>query len=159
MERQKQIFREKSMKKVGSPEALDDYIRVPGPRAWLFLAVIGLLFGGFFVWSLFGNLYTTVPAVAVSGKDGVVCYIREEDAASLRPGMVLEVGRWELSLEEISQRPVPCGELDPYVCHVGGYAPDDWVYQVRAGAGEAEDGVYAAQVTTERVSPISFLWN
>lgn len=51
-----EIFREKSLERVSSPEQLNDYIRVTTPSVWLVLiAVIFLLIGGL-VWSIMGKV-------------------------------------------------------------------------------------------------------
>ena len=57
------IFREKSLKKVSSPEALNDYIRVTTPSVWLVLIALVLLLAGIFAWSVFGT-------VTVHAEDG-----------------------------------------------------------------------------------------
>ena len=41
-----QLFREKSMERVSSPEQLNDYIRGANPSVWLALAVVGFLLIG-----------------------------------------------------------------------------------------------------------------
>ncbi len=57
------LFREKSLKRVQSPEALNDYIRVTSPSVWLVLAALVLLLVGMLVWSVFGS-------VTVHAEDG-----------------------------------------------------------------------------------------
>ena len=57
------IFREKSLARVSSPEALNDYIRVTTPSVWLVLAAIILLLVGMLAWSVFGT-------VQANGTDG-----------------------------------------------------------------------------------------
>ena len=57
------IFREKSMDKVSSPEALNDYIRVTTPSVWVVLIALVLLLVGMITWSIFGR-------VTVHGEDG-----------------------------------------------------------------------------------------
>ena len=58
MEQKKQagIFREKSMERVSSPEALNDYIRVTTPSVWIVLAAAVLLLVGMLCWSVFGRV-------------------------------------------------------------------------------------------------------
>ena len=51
----KQIFREENLKKVSSPDRLNDYIRVTNPSVWLLLAAIIVLLAGACVWGIFGN--------------------------------------------------------------------------------------------------------
>ncbi len=50
------IFREKSLERVSSPEALNDYIRVTTPSVWIVLAATVLLLVGMLVWSIFGTV-------------------------------------------------------------------------------------------------------
>ena len=52
----KQIFRQKSINKVSSPEKLDDYIRVTTPSVWIVLIAIVLLLVGGIVWGIFGEV-------------------------------------------------------------------------------------------------------
>ena len=152
------LFRKKSMEKVVSPENLNDYIRVPNPGVWFLLLAILLLFVGFFVWGIFGFLHTTVSVVAVSEEGQLICYISEEDSGSVQVGMNLEIQGQELPIVSIASVPVCCEEMDSYVCHVGNFAKEDWVYEAQVD-GMAAGGVYSAQITTERISPMSFLWN
>lgn len=49
-----EIFREKSIEKVKSPEGLDDYIRVANPAIWVLLVAIIILVVGA---SIFGYFY------------------------------------------------------------------------------------------------------
>ena len=59
------LFREKSMQKVSSPEALNDYIRVTTPSVWIVLIALAVLLVGMLAWSVFGT-------VAVHNEDGSV---------------------------------------------------------------------------------------
>ena len=51
-----ELFREKSLKKVSSPEKLDDYIRVTTPSVWIALIAMVVLLAGVIVWGCFGEL-------------------------------------------------------------------------------------------------------
>ena len=57
------IFRQKSIDRVSSPEQLNDYIRVTTPSVWLVLIAIILLLVGMVAWSVLG----TVEAHAADG--------------------------------------------------------------------------------------------
>ena len=59
------IFREKSMDRVTSPEALNDYIRVTTPSVWIILAALVSLLAGMIIWSVFGT-------VKITQEDGTV---------------------------------------------------------------------------------------
>ena len=57
---QKQIFREKSLERIASPEQLDDYIRSSSPTMWILLAAIIILLAGVCVWGVFGRLWSAM---------------------------------------------------------------------------------------------------
>ena len=50
------LFREKSMERVSSPEELNDYIKVTTPSVWLVLSVAVLLLVGALVWGTLGTV-------------------------------------------------------------------------------------------------------
>ena len=58
---EKSIFREKSIKKVTSPEDMNDYIHVTTPSVWIVLAAIVVLLAGMIVWSIFGTVKRQNP--------------------------------------------------------------------------------------------------
>ena len=58
------FFRQKSLKRISSPEQLTDYLHVTNPGIWIFLAAVVVLLAGIFVWSTVGTLETTAKAAA-----------------------------------------------------------------------------------------------
>ena len=70
-----QLFREKSMERVSSPEQLNDYIRVANPSVWLALAVVVFLLIGICVWGIFGKLDTVLRVGAITEGERTVCYV------------------------------------------------------------------------------------
>ncbi len=61
----KQLFREESLKRVSSPEQMDDYIRVSSPGIWIMIAAVLTLLVGLFMWGIFGRVDM---AVKVNGE-------------------------------------------------------------------------------------------
>ena len=51
-----QLFREAAIKKVSSPEALNDYMKVTTPRVWIILIAVALLLIGAIIWGIFGSV-------------------------------------------------------------------------------------------------------
>ncbi|MCR5675308.1 MAG: hypothetical protein K6G16_06305 [Lachnospiraceae bacterium] len=62
------LFRQKSVDKLSSPEQLNDYIRVTTPSVWLVLLALIILLAGMIVWSVFG----TVEAHAEDGSSKTI---------------------------------------------------------------------------------------
>ena len=154
-----QIFRKKSIDRVSSPEQLDSYIRVANPGVWLVLIAIAVLLVGVCVWGVLGHLDTTVDAVAVCENDSVVLYVGDADGKSVQIGMEVRIGADTASVTAISPLPINAGaELNDYVCHIGGYGAEDWVYAVQTDAVLPE-GIHSAKIIVESVSPMSFVVN
>ena len=58
-----ELFREKSLQRIHSPEELSDYIRVATPSVWLVLLATAILLAGMLAWSILGT-------IDVEGADG-----------------------------------------------------------------------------------------
>ena len=60
-----ELFRDKSMERINSPEELNDYIRVATPSLWLVLLATTILLVGMLAWGVLGT-------VSVENEDGSV---------------------------------------------------------------------------------------
>lgn len=52
----KKLFREKNVKRVSSPEELNDYMRVTSPSVWAILISVIIFLVGFTVWGITGTV-------------------------------------------------------------------------------------------------------
>ncbi len=156
----KQIFRENNLKRVSSPEQMDDYIRVSNPKVWLALAAIVVLLLGACVWGIFGRIETTVDTAAVADKEGfVVCYLKESDVQLVEPGMEVRIKNDVYTISEIEKDPIKVTEdMDEYIIHVGGMKEGEWVHAAILD-GSAPEGVYQAEIVVERIALMSFVTN
>lgn len=154
-----QIFRKKSMDRISSPESLNDYIKVAGPGTWLLLGAIIILLTGACCWGVLGRLHTTVQTVAVSEEGRTVCYVAEDDISSVTENMKIAIDGKEYEITGISDMPVQLREEnDAYLLHVLAMEDKSWVYE--CAIGEAiPDGIYQGVITTDSVSPLSFITN
>ena len=50
------IFREKAIKKMSSPDQMNDYIRVTTPSVWIALLALAALLTGILAWSILGTI-------------------------------------------------------------------------------------------------------
>ena len=58
---QNQLFRQKSLERIQSPEEMHDYMRVTSPRLWMILAAIVILLAGFIAYASTTTMESTVP--------------------------------------------------------------------------------------------------
>ena len=56
-----ELFRQKSLERISSPEQMNDYIRVTNPGVWMVLGTIVALLAGVIIWAAAGRLETVVP--------------------------------------------------------------------------------------------------
>ena len=154
-----QTFRKKSVERVASPEQLNDYVRVANPGVWLALAAVLALLVGACIWGVFGRLDTTLTAVAIAEKGSISVYVKEADISSVEDGMTVTIADREYTVSSISAVPIAVtAELGDYALHLGGLQVGEWVYTVVL-AGELADGIYAADILIDSVSPMSFVFN
>lgn len=87
----KTIFRKASIDKISSPDQLNDYIKVSNPSVWIALAALFILLAAVFVWGFTGSLPTTVHTKGIAEGGSVACYVRTDDAASIRAGQAVKM--------------------------------------------------------------------
>lgn len=154
------IFREKSLKKIASPEQMNDYIRVSSPSVWMVLTAVIVLLAGVCVWGMFGHLDTAVQTGGVCADGRLTVLVSEEDHDKIKENAVISVDGVEYAVAEITNAPIRVDDqIDPYVVHLAGFTEGDWVYRLYADVPGLADGVYAASVITKRVRPLDFVLN
>lgn len=154
------LYREKNVQRASSPEQLNQYIRVSSPGVWAVLLGIIILLAGVCVWGIFGRLETTVKAVAISDGAKVVCYIRESEAASISEGNMVRINGGEYTVSAVSSQAVQAdgGDFTDYALHIADFQRGEWVCGVETD-GTIAAGAYYAEVVTETISPLSFVFN
>lgn len=137
MENRNKLFRQESLKRLSSPDDLNDILRVVNPSGWAVLLSVLLILAGIFVWSLVGNVERKInTSVEVSG--GVARFTVEDTALK-------------------SKMPVKVGDTESLLLNVG--KDKDGNYIGTANVSGMTDGIYEAEITVERISPIKFLFN
>ena len=159
----KQLFREKSLKRVNSPESLNDYVRVSNPGIWLVLAAVIALLIGVFVWGYFGRMESTVEVRTVAANGEVVCFVRDVDVLTLEQGMPIRVetaaGTVEGTVAEIGFESRKYSELaELYGLRLVADEAEDVVFTVALDV-DVPDGKYTTTIVTESIRPLSFLFN
>ena len=153
------IFRKKSVDRMLSPEQLDDYIKVTNPGVWMVLAAIVILLVGVCVWGVFGILETKLSVAAVSRDGQTILYVKEDNVASVQENMSVYIGDETYKVTSISAQAVTVTEeISEYARHTGELSIGEWVYVVQID-GSMPDGVYKAQIVTDSVSPLYFVFN
>lgn len=153
------IFRKKSVDKMSSPEQLNNYVKVTNPGVWMALAAIALLLIGICVWGVFGKLETKLTVAAVSRDGQTILYVKEDNVASVQENMSVYIGDETYKVTSISAQAVTVTEeISEYARHTGELSIGEWVYVVQID-GSMPDGVYKAQIVTDSVSPLYFVFN
>ncbi len=87
----KQLFRQKSMDKITSPEQMNDYIRVSNPSVWMILGAVIVLLIGVCVWGVFGRLDSTLQTGGVCKDGQLIIYVGEKDIDKLGEDTLVSV--------------------------------------------------------------------
>lgn len=144
---------------MSSPEQLNDYIKVTNPGVWMALAAIVILLVGVCVWGVFGKLETKLSVAAVSRDGQTVLYVKEDNLSSVKGNMSVYIGDETYKVVSVSVQPVAVTEeISEYARHTGELSIGEWVYVVQID-GNMPDGAYKAQIVTDSVSPLYFVFN
>ena len=122
------FFRKQSMKRVTSPEQLNDYLRVSSPKAWILLISVLLLIVGFLIWSAFTAVESYETGTA-SAEKGVLAITFEDASAAqhVQMGMTVQVGGIQAEVTSVG-----IGADGQIVAGAQASIPDG-VYEVRVG--------------------------
>ena len=78
-------------------------------------------------------LDTKISTAGVSQNGIFICFVAEENAAKIKPGMELNVDGNVLSVSEISAKPISVNaDMDEYLLYLGGFSEGEWLYEVTA---------------------------
>lgn len=135
-----EIYREKSLEKVKSPENLEDYIRVSNPSVWILIISIIVLLVGACVWGTVGYVDSTLDVNVRSEVGGLTAYVDDADVQDMRPGMIVKIKDFEATISKIERN----GQI--YICTL---QTDKTL----------PEGFYDGKLVVERVSPLSFVFN
>ena len=160
----KQLFRQKSMDHISSPEELHDYMRVTSPKLWMLLSAIIVLLVGFIIYASTAKMENIMPirVIAesgdradpaeggdVSGRDTLYyCNLPYSMKEVVSTGMTVRLGseRGHIDLMSI----VNDSEDSEAVMLI--ITMDNPNYSL-------PNGEYDADLILESTTPISFLWN
>jgi hypothetical protein len=163
-----ETFDKEAMERVLSPEALDQYIRVTKPGAWLLIGALLLLVAAVFTWGVSGSLPETQTVNCALTDSGAVAYVDVQqfsdsiDGCEARivtaDGRALSAKVTGVSLNPLSQPEIAAAQSNDWLADmlaVSGYA-----YQVDISV----DGLYtpgtlaSATLITAEVKPITLLF-
>lgn len=82
------IFREKSLERLSSPEQLDQLMQVIKPKSWLPLASLGVIVSAALVWSVYGRIPVTIEGRGVLVYPRRVVQVEAEGSGQLMSLMV-----------------------------------------------------------------------
>ena len=142
---QSQIFRNKSVERISSPEQLQDYMRVTTPGVWMVLTAVILLLVGMIISSAVVTMESTIKEQAVVDEDGTVLQITLPLAQKelVEPGMRVRVAGREAKIDMIFQLE---GEVQVLA-------------ELTKEGDKLSAGTYDVEIVTETVTPISLLFN
>ena len=152
-----QIFREKSIERVNSPEKLDEYLKVTSPSVWMMLIGIIIVLLGVIVWCCVGTIKTYANTSCIVENKVAACYVLQEDKDSVKKDMPLIINEETVNIFDASSK----GEIimnDDYLRHMLGIEKDEFVFPAYANVN-LEDGYYSAKIVVEEISPLKFIIN
>lgn len=132
------LFREKSLKKISSPEELDKYIRVTNPGVWLILSAVIILLISLCVWGIFGRLETVVTATGTVKNGEMTAELSYENSDMVEPGMAVYLDGTAVGIVKNVAENHLAAKLD---------------------ITNLADGKYELDIVVESINPIHFILN
>lgn len=131
------IYREKSLKRISSPEELDRYVKISNPGTWIVLSIVLVLLVSILLWGFFGNLTTTktVDVIIENGQSEII--VSQEKFEDILPGMKVQYDNKTVGLVSSVDKDgnIVLSNLD------------------------FENGIYQMEIVIEEIKPIYFILN
>ena len=158
------LFRQKSIDRISSPEELHDYMRVTSPRLWMILGAIAVLLAGFIVYASTTRMENTMKIrLQVAYFNDSADPVEKEEEASIKQ-VFFEVPFSQMDLVKHGME-VRVGNDRGTVSGLTTWGEKGIVYVevamehgseiFRNDARTYDD----AELVLESTTPISFLWN
>ena len=98
------LFRKKSLERISSPEALNDYLHVTSPSVWLILLAVILLLAGMLVWSSAASIDSFATGTAqVTEGTMYIHFDNEQSAENVQSGMTVTAGETASRISSIGK--------------------------------------------------------
>lgn len=154
-----QLYRQKNLEQISSPDHLTDYLRVTGPGVWLVLCGIILMLAGLLAWGTFGTITTTVTVPASVESHTLSGYVRTADLSLEEEEFLVRIGDVEMkaSFRNLSGGKIMDASDDPALFESGYLQQGQDVTVLRCDC-PLDDGFYEAEVSVQTFHPISFLF-
>ena len=154
-----ELFREKSLDRVKSPDALNDYIRVARPSTWLILGAVVLFLVGMIVWGIFGRINVQVGGISLVDHGKIYVLVDKNDIERIQPGMEIRVGEVKGEVEILYSESARLSDVcEQYEIKIGSQDPNQQVCLVE-GTIRMADGSYDAVIVLKSLAPIQLLTN
>ena len=154
------LFREKSLERLESPEKLNDYLRVTSPGVWLVLAAVVVMLVGVCIWGVLGHIEATTPAAIVTEDGESICLVPEAALQGVIDNRTVKVDEEEYSLSPSVLEPKVISETtDIYTLLAGNLSVGDIVYPVTLTEPMDSEGVVSGTLVTETLSPASLFFD
>lgn len=140
MEKQEQIFRQKSLDRISSPEQMHDYLRVTSPQLWMLLAVVLSLLIGFVIFASTTNMESAVTVKGTVTGGACVVQLDVDQRDNLDPGMPVRIDGKEARITSLTQD------------------QNGFTGTIDLGDLDIPEGDYDVEIVMESTDPIHFLF-
>ena len=155
----KSLFRSKSIEKIESPEAMNDYLQVTSPGIWLVLAAVVVFLLGACIWGIFGRIESTTKAAVISAEGESFCLVPQNALDSVIENHLITIDGTGHELMPTSlDAEMVTDDTNVYWIIAGNLRAGDIVYRIPLSETLPE-GVYSGTIVTETLSPFSLLLN
>ena len=124
----------------------------------LLVAVIVLLLG-FLAWGTFGRIDSTISTVGVVNNGVLTTYVKEEDIESIKDSSSIYIDGVEFEISSIDKTPSKLDyDFNDSYLHIANMEKNSWTYKLSSKVS-LTNGVYKVSVITEKIKPISLLFD
>lgn len=153
------LFREKNLKRISSPESLNDYVKVSNPGVWVLLVAVIVLLIGFLTWGVFGRIDSSISSFINVNNHKAITYVKEDKIDDLSDDSYVVVNEKKYEIKNVSSYPIQLHtDASDIFLHIADLKNGDWVYTVEFDIEDIGNGTFESKIVTESLKPISLLF-
>jgi len=172
-EKKNNLFRQKSLDKISSPDELDKYIKTTSPTVVILFASVVVLLVGLIVWAVVGKIEVKSSVGFYIDSQGITTsYITEADYEShlknktdeyICSKMSCYVNNIKVDIKYVDHQPKVCDfatatQDQKILFNYSGITGNSNYYEIYAYAENLEEGPYKGKIVFSVESPIGYIF-
>ena len=156
------LFRQQAIENITPPEKIGLFIKIASPSVLTIVLATSLFTISLIIWSISYKIDTIIPIGAICENGYTNCFLNESDFEKLKntknPNIIINETTYTIKKIDNTAQKID-RENFSYAMHKSRIKPGDWAFKIDLATKNLEDGTFSAWLVTNKIAPISYIFN